>query len=277
MEQAGRSRIAAYPRYRKYLELFKKAFQRSIAYRADTLLSIIGSVIWLFAQVAIWRALLANPVQSIGTTAREMVTYVIVSALVGALTNSSLQYQVECAVAYGDIASTLIKPMSMKFSMIAEDLGGTLFLFVFRIIPILAFGILLFGMQGPSSVEHFLLFVCALIGGAAVSISLSYVVGLLAFWFTVLWHAHMIMGALMTVFSGSVVPLWFFPKALSTIAAWLPFRSIYSIPISIYLGRMGIVDSVTALGQQLLWVLILYGLGRVMWSRGIRRLVIQGG
>jgi ABC-2 type transport system permease protein len=277
---AGRAtgnRTTAWPRYRKYLEFLKKSFQSAIAFRVNTLLSVLGSILWIFVQVSIWRALLANPVQDIGTTAREMVTYVIVSALVGALTGNSLLSWIEWEILSGEITGSLIKPMSLKLYMIANNLGNTLFVFVFKMIPILVIGIFVFGMQGPASPAHAALFFCSMIGGAIVSISLSYTVGLLAFWYLVTWHTHMVLGSLMTLFSGSVVPLWFFPRAFSTIAEWLPFRLIYHVPISIYLGRMSIVGSVVALAQQLLWVLVLYGLERLLWSRGIRRLVIQGG
>jgi ABC-2 type transport system permease protein len=257
-----RSRTTAWPRYRKYLEFLKKSFQSAIAFRMNTLLSVLGSILWIFVQVSIWRALLANPVQNIGTTAREMVTYVIVSAMVAALTGNSLLSWIEWEVVSGEIAGSLIKPMSLKLYMIANNLGVTLFVF---------------GIQGPASPAHAALFVCSMIGGAVVSISLSYTVGLLAFWYVVTWHTHLILGSLTTLFSGSVVPLWFFPGVMVTIANWLPFRSIYYVPIAIYLGRLCIVDSLVALGQQLLWVLILYGLERLLWSRGIKRLVAQGG
>jgi ABC-2 type transport system permease protein len=259
------------------VEFFKRSFQSAIAFRVNTLLSVIGSVLWIFVQVAVWRALLSGPVEGVGTTAREMVTYVILSALVGALTSNSLLSWIEGAILSGEIAGSLIKPMSLKLYLIAENLGWSLFAFVFRIVPILAFGIFLFGMQGPASAAHGALFLCSLVGGAVVSISLNYTVGLFAFWYLVTWHTHAILGNLMAFLSGSVVPLWFFPNALATIAAWLPFRSIYYVPISIYLGRLSIADSLLALGQQALWVLILYGLERLLWGRGIRQLVIQGG
>lgn len=270
-------RTAVWPRYRTYLEFFKVSFQSSIAFRANTLLSIVGSVIWLFVQVAIWRALLSDPVTVIGTTVREMVTYVIVSAIVGVLTGFHLESWLEWEILSGEIASRLMRPMSLKLHMVSDTLGGTLFPFLFRIVPILALGIFAFGMQGPHSPEHLALFLCALVGAAAVSISLSYTVALGAFWYLVAWHTHIVLGSLMTFFSGSIVPLWFFPKALVAIARWLPFRSIYDVPISIYLGRLTVLDPFAAIAQQILWVAILYGLEKVLWARGIRRLVIQGG
>jgi hypothetical protein len=38
------------------------------------------------------------------------------------------------------------------------------------------------------------------------------------------------------VFSGALLPLWFMPPAIADFIALTPFKSIYFVPISIYLG-----------------------------------------
>jgi ABC-type uncharacterized transport system permease subunit len=52
---------------------------------------------------------------------------------------------------------------------------------------------------------------------------------------------------------------------------------MYFVPISIYLGTMTPLECLYAILQQFAWMLVLYGLTRLMWQAAIKKLVIQGG
>ena len=81
----------------------------------------------------------------------------------------------------------------------------------------------------------------------------------------------------MTVFAGAFLPLWFFPAWLGALAAWLPFRYMNFVPVAIYLGRIPTGDLAPTLLLGLAWTLALLGLTGWLWSRAMRRLVVQGG
>jgi ABC-2 type transport system permease protein len=74
-----------------------------------------------------------------------------------------------------------------------------------------------------------------------------------------------------------MVPLWLFPGLIGALAEALPFKSIFYIPMSIYIGRFAGAAVVTAIGFQLLWLGLLILFSRWVWSRVHARLVIQGG
>jgi ABC-type uncharacterized transport system permease subunit len=78
-------------------------------------------------------------------------------------------------------------------------------------------------------------------------------------------------------FSGGLVPLWLFPEPLRTIAGLLPFQTQANTPVSIYIGRLTDVDVLRALLIQCTWIVLLAVLVRFVWSRAMRRVVIQGG
>jgi ABC-type uncharacterized transport system permease subunit len=79
-----------------------------------------------------------------------------------------------------------------------------------------------------------------------------------------------------TFLSGSVLPLWFMPGWLQTIAGVLPFQAAAFTPVAIYFGRppggLG-----PALAVQALWVAVLAALCALVWSRARHRVVVQGG
>lgn len=77
--------------------------------------------------------------------------------------------------------------------------------------------------------------------------------------------------------SGQMVPLWMFPAWLAAGLKVLPFQSMYYVPISIYIGEIRGQAAVTALGWQLFWAVSLVALGRFVWSRIYKKMVVQGG
>jgi ABC-2 type transport system permease protein len=74
-----------------------------------------------------------------------------------------------------------------------------------------------------------------------------------------------------------MVPLWLFPDFIRGLAEALPFKSIYYIPISIYIGTLSGDAIVRALGFQAVWAVALVLVSRWAWSQVHRRLIVQGG
>jgi ABC-type uncharacterized transport system permease subunit len=78
-------------------------------------------------------------------------------------------------------------------------------------------------------------------------------------------------------FSGGLVPLWLMPGALRLVAEAMPFQAITYLPLAIYLGRVSGTATLHALAVQAAWVVALALAGRLVWSRALRRVVVQGG
>ena len=269
---------------RARLELVKAAFQARAAYRMDVLLRLLSRVIALFARVAIWSALFgkareaASPVGVISL--HEMVTYVVVSTGVSIFVLSFAAHgplqKLRLRIRSGAIETDLIKPLGLKTILFWENIGSNLFEMFFVLIPLVVIGVLVFRMDLPSW-QDLMLFGIALVNGLIVYFLLSYTVGLLAFWYLEIWHLERFLEELLRLFSGSSIPLWFFPPFLVKLSAFLPFRLVYFVPITIYLGRMELSEAVGAILQQVAWIGVLFAVERVVWAAAVKRLVIQGG
>jgi ABC-2 type transport system permease protein len=261
-----------------YLEFFKNSFQSSIAYRMNILLAVIGKIILLIVTVAIWQALLGNREVNtdLGTVSlREMVTYTILSISLSTLIWSATP-RVGSRFRSGEISMDLIKPIKFKYYIFSDMMGGTVFRIFSYVMPIIIFGAILYGFE-ISSWDKILLFLVASANAIFLQFMITYLIGLINFWTMSVTVYGSFIGTLSSFFSGSFVPLWFFPKWLYDIAQLLPFKLIYYTPISIYLGKVSIFDSFSLILQQCLWILLLVGVEKIVWKRGIKRLVIQGG
>lgn len=267
-----------------YWEFVKIAFRSRLAYRSEVGVLFVGRVLALFVQVAIWKALLGvegRAESSIGAiTLREMVTYVIVSRTISVFVSLFAGYsplwRIGEKIRTGEIAMDLTRPVSLRSNLFFETLGNNLFEVVFGALPMLLAGALVFGLDVPAP-AYLLLFALATLNGLMVYFLLSYIVGLIAFWYLTVWHLERFLNDLILVFSGTLIPLWFFPPFLVTISEWLPFRLIYFTPISIYLEKHSLPEAGMLILQQLVWLALLLLVERVMWKRGVRKLVVQGG
>jgi ABC-2 type transport system permease protein len=80
-----------------------------------------------------------------------------------------------------------------------------------------------------------------------------------------------------TFLSGFIVPLAIFPPVWRAVAEALPFAGMLQTPVDIFLGKDTGMGLLAALGLQVLWTLVLLGIGRWLLALATRRLVVQGG
>ena len=103
------------------------------------------------------------------------------------------------------------------------------------------------------------------------------IMGMTAFWTKTDFHVSWIVGAFMTVFAGSAIPLWFFPAPLKAVADCLPFKYMIFEPLNIFLGKTTFEQAILVLIMQAGWTLVLFFAGRVIWRYARRVITIQGG
>ncbi|BBI31689.1 hypothetical protein KCTCHS21_10880 [Cohnella abietis] len=207
---------------------------------------------------------------------QEMLTYSILSACVYLLIGNSMIDRLGSKIQSGEIAMDLIKPIPLTRYMFAESGGQTLFRMVFEMIPILVFGMVLYGFVLPS-VANFAMFILCLFNGIIIYYLMSFICGLFAFWYLISWHTQSIFQIVMALCSGSLLPLWFFPESFSKVVSLLPFQLVFYGPISVFLGKRTLEEELTIVGMQLLWIGILSLILKMVWVKALRKLVIQGG
>jgi len=261
---------------RTYWAFFRKAFKKHLAYRAEVWLRIIGGILSITVQVAIWRAVLGEGSYS-GIDLADMVTYAIITTGLGTLLMQGLVTDADDRLRTGDIAVDLLKPLRYPLFLFADQLGRSAFQCLFTMVPTVAIAWLLFGFNAPASPVHALAFVLALVLALVISYAIGFLVALLAFWFLTTFHFAWAVGALSTAFAGTFLPLWFFPPGWEMLARSLPFQFMGFVPAATYMGELPGRELMLTLGLGLLWAATLLGAIRWLWSASIRRLVIQGG
>lgn len=206
-----------------------------------------------------------------------MVAFVLINTVVLSMTRSNIGNKLAQRFEDGTIATDFIRPVSLKYYLISEQMGENLYSTLFHIIPVCVIGVLFLQFQLPGEPWQLTMFVITLLLGMWLVYQIHYLVGLLVFWLKTSMYTNWMLNALMELFAGSVVPLWFYPDMLYKLAMLLPFRFISFEPIAIYLGKTSFAASLQVLAMQAAWIAGLLLLEKTVWRQVQKKVIIQGG
>jgi ABC-2 type transport system permease protein len=123
-----------------------------------------------------------------------------------------------------------------------------------------------------------LLFPISLLLAFLISFSIDYFIGLLGFYSESIWGVSITKEIIVTVLSGALIPLPFFPDAIQRVLYWLPFQAIYHTPLMmITRPDQGLSVLLPMLLVQVAWAVLLFFLARLFYNQAIKVLRIAGG
>lgn len=260
----------------RYLAYAKKNFLSHSAYRIDHFIGIFNTCLKIFIFGCIYRALYGNRTEVDGITFSMVTTYFVIAQAMSAVFSMD-EFYLPNRINSGAIGNELLKPISFKGVMVAENIGNAAFQLVFHFIPALFVAVVTVGVIKPESMGAFMGFSLSIVLGGGVLWSISFIFQTLAFWLINVWSLVTIKNMFVNVLSGSMIPIWFLPDWMQNIIRFTPFSSIYFMPIQIYLGRMKGAEMMQCFVSQLIWIVLLYLIGEYFWRKGLKKLVVQGG
>jgi ABC-2 type transport system permease protein len=261
---------------RTYLAFFAKSFKKNLAYRSQVWLLIVGNCVSIAIRIAVWKALLGSGSVS-GISLQDMMLYTILNTVVSAILMDGLMGEANKQLNTGNIALDLLKPLHYPLYLFTDQLGKSAFRLIFAVLPTLLFAGLVFGFATPASPGYGLAFLVALLIALLISFALGYLIALLSFWFLTTMHFEWAFIGLMAVFSGSYLPIWFFPPGWLEVAQALPFQFLGYVPAALYMGKISGESIWLTLSIGIVWTVGLLSITGWLWSTSIKRLVVQGG
>ncbi|WP_150270421.1 ABC transporter permease [Paenibacillus tepidiphilus] len=264
-------------RLKMYRSIANRSLQNVLAYRNSYVINFLAGTINLLAIYFLWKGIYSGRIEVGGYTWDQMKTYLLVTFLA----NSVLSWYSETAISGkildGSVAVDLLKPIDFQSARFAETLGSSLFEGAQSLILITVFALCITGIAFPDSALVYVLFIFSLLGAVLVKFGIVYLAALVCFWSTgsmgIVWTRI----ALTNLLSGALVPLAFFPDWLERLALVLPFQSIIHTPTMIFLEQAGTWESLSLIGLQWFWGILLWLAGKAMWSWAVRQVTIHGG
>lgn len=260
-----------------YWEVARRSYRRFATYRWATFAGAFTNSMFGLVRAYVLIAAHRERPQVGSFDVRDSVTFAFVSqGMIMAISLFALSGIAE-RVRTGDVVSDLYRPLDFQAYHLAADFGRAAYHIVFRGLPPIAVGALIFGLRAPPDLTAVGLFAVSLVLAIGVGFAMRFCVDLTSFWLLDSTGAFQIWLALTAFLAGLAVPLQFFPDAFEGPVRLLPWASMIQLPIEIFLGDRQGSAAIEALALQAVWVVALLGLGRLMLRAAERKLVIQGG
>ena len=258
-----------------YLEFARKAFSRESTYRVEVFTSIGSLVLRVYLLRSLWTALYSQNIAPSRIPLHAMITYATVALLMSLVLEVDGTRLIRDKVREGTIATDLMKPISQPLYWFSDGIGQTIF-HALTIVPSLAFALLLVHIDVPSP-GVFVAFALSFVLGYLVNFFLNFLMNVIAFWTLEAFAMQMMVRWASDFLSGQILPLEFFPGILGAIVMGLPFASIYSTPLRIYIGELPPSSWLPAIAVQIGWIVLFALLAAIAWRFAEKRIIVQGG
>jgi ABC-type uncharacterized transport system permease subunit len=259
---------------RKYLRYSYISIKEYLAYPSNILAELASKFIYLFMQICLWKALFSGAETHGNLSYSDTVKYVAAACVISILIECNTIDRMNQQIRSGDIVNDLLRPMDFKLVMLFKHFGNTAIKSLLIAVPTFLFAIRLISGV-PFSKGRLVWGMVSVVLAYAIHFLYSLVVGMLAFFLIVTWPLNMLLGAIYKFLSGIWIPVTMFPEFLYRINMFLPFRAVYAIPVSLLTGSISDVKG--SILCQLIWLVVFIVLAELIWMKGYRKLVVQGG
>ena len=260
-----------------YLFVTKIRIQSALAYRFNVISTILIQCLLMFAMACFWKAAYGGTGVVSGTGEQDMLTYTMISIIMGHLLTMGVEGRIEGSVRTGSVALDMLKPVNIYGIYLAEDLGDMAVAFFQIAVPLLIIGSVMFGFPAPASFVCFIIFLLSFSIGYFINWILAGLLGMCAFRVISMGPIRNVKGFIMKLLSGSVIPLWFFPDGFRVFLEFLPFVNIYQLPLGIYIGRYTFEEMFWRTALQMFWCMVLWLIFHAAQKKAAAAVLIQGG
>lgn len=258
-------------------EIAKRGYRRYAAYPAATWAGVLTNTVFGFIQAYVLLAMYATRDDIGGYDAAATLTYVWLAQAMIAAVNVFGWSEFAERIRRGDVATDLIRPVHPLRAGLAFDYGRALYHTLFRGLPPLAIGAVVFDLTAPRNPLVWAVFLMSLVLAITVGFAFHFLYNLVAFWLLDYRGVMRIAIAVLAFFSGLYIPVRFFPDWLQTLAYATPFPSMIQLPIDVFVGVTTGTELAATLAMQVGWAAVLLAACYAAFLRGTRKLVVQGG
>ncbi|HLL79414.1 MAG TPA: ABC-2 family transporter protein [Ktedonobacteraceae bacterium] len=262
---------------RFYVEVARTAFRRQVVYRwaniAGLLTNIVFGMIFSYVMIALYSV--RSSAGGYDLTDALRYVWLVQSMVMIVLTFG--WYDLMLTIRSGEVVSDLSKPCDFYWYWFSREIGRSCYYLLYRGLPTYLAGMLLFQFGAPLDLRFWPIFLLSLALGTMTGIAYRILFNIAAFWILEARALGTLATVIALIFTGSYVPLPFFPGWLRAIADWLPFSGLMSVPAQVFLGKLTGLDLLLELLRQLGWLVFFLVIVRYITTLAARRVVIQGG
>lgn len=263
-------------KYKKYISLIKTSTQQTLAYRSNFFMSIMVTVLLFISSFFLWKSVFAGKDTISIYTWENMKGYLLVAFICNTLLSWYSESSISRKILDGSVAMDLIKPYNFYFARLSETIGASIFeaLVISVAAVILVFTI---RIPLPKNLMTWICFLISILFALIIKFGIVYLFSMLIFITSSYMGIQWARAAITNLLSGGLVPLVFFPSWCQSVFAYMPFQYIVSFPASIFLNQKDLSQIGKDFIIELLWIIILFIMGKALFALSIRKVTIYGG
>lgn len=254
--------------YRKYRETACMNLKAQFAWRIDVIFNMLFTISKILFAYLLWGIIFQNTNMVSGFTFHGMLSYYIVSSFLSQLEMSDgISGEIFWRIRNGTFTNYMVLPMSTEGYFIAMEVGVVLFYLAFDFLAAIIW-IFLFRIQFVFTHDPCMI-ICAVVMillGLLFMVQLNYFLGILTFKYQEINTFLMIKNNLISLVTGTIIPLALFPDTVVKLMRCLPFYYVTYLPSMLLTGRCReeAIDGLLILAG---WCVGIQALISVTWNR----------
>ncbi len=262
---------------RGYWAVLRGSFMVGVIYRFGFIFTILGNIFYMAVTYYLWRSIYANTTTLRGMTFNQTYLYVALGSAIFVLFKTYADWFISYEIREGAIATYLIKPIDYQLYSLAVSLGSMLMNLAAITLPAAILLIFVYRIPiqwGPG----LMVFPLSLLLAYLINFSFDYFIGITGFYSESIWGISITKDVIISVLSGALIPLQFFPQAAQKILMLLPFQAMYHTPLMMITNPNQGWDAIfSMLAIQAIWVVVIFVLTRLFYNQAIKVLRVAGG
>lgn len=245
----------------KYIYLSRLKFIVYTTYKSEFIAAFINACVELYLKLTYW-----NVLGTISNT--NLVSYfMIVSFYINLLSINWFGFAniIGKSIADSTFSNKLIKPINSIYFTYSEYFAKILL----NGIPLSLFFIYGLYVNPPISIINVLFSLLLLFNSWFISFWLNILVSCIYFYTPVASSIKNLLALVVSMISGAIIPITFFPSHIQNLLSYTPFPYLLSAPINALYSQNIQTMSIEVMFSSI-WGLILYLLGNYLWNRNIK-------
>lgn len=265
----------------KYFVIYRVEWSLMLAYRAESVIWMIGAFVQPIVSMAIWMTISSqsNSGQMGGFTTRDFVVYFLGVMIVERLTRAWNVWNVDSEIRDGSFTSKMLRPFHPIHWEINQNLVYKFFYMILMVPVWLVVSWFVPMIRIELSLEMLAWFTLFILISSALRFVICQLFGYLAFWTNRAVAMYLIYEMVHFFLAGRIAPLALFPEWLQTFNQWLPFYYSVGFPVDLLCGKLSGQTDVLLHGAMILsaWTVLLSGLLWLQWRAGVKQYGAIGG
>jgi ABC-2 type transport system permease protein len=262
---------------KSYFATTKGSLISMVIYRLNFFFMLLGNLLYMTIVYFLWKSIYRGAITIHGMTFNQAFIYLALAGSIYSFLFSGADWQISSKIIHGGISIDLLKPLDFQLLMLARTAGYSLFNFIVVTIPSVGIIFCIFGAEMHLGIG-WIFFPLGIVMAFLINFAIDFAVGLSAFYTESLWGISITKAVIISMLSGALIPLQFFPQAIQKILQFLPFQAIYNLPLLMATTpNFEFAYYVQLLAIQGFWVVLLFTVCRLLYSRALNILTISGG